>query len=305
MNKEEYIRKWLSGELSEQELEEFRKTEEYLSLMKIEEGISSLKAPEFDAERGLKRFHEDKHEASSKQIQVNWMRPALRVAASVIVILGVYLLFFRTTEVEIVTSFAEKTELYLPDSSKVLLNSNSRISYTPKKWNQDRMVELEGEAYFEVSRGSDFTVNSRSGKVSVLGTEFNIYDREQLYEVSCYEGSVRVETGSTEKKLAAGDVVRSLNGEVSTSVLPSQSSEPEWITGRTVFRSVPVEVVIGEIERQYGVEITTENIELDQNFTGSFVHDDLDAALTTITSTTNTTYEILENKRIVIKRESP
>lgn len=61
----------------------------------------------------------------------------------------------------------------LPDGSVVRLNSVSRLSYKPLGWYFSRSAELSGEAFFEVEKGSKFTIYSMLGSTSVLGTSFN------------------------------------------------------------------------------------------------------------------------------------
>jgi Fe2+-dicitrate sensor, membrane component len=65
----------------------------------------------------------------------------------------------------------------------VNLNSSSQLSYSKNKWDSKREVTLNGEAFFKVSKGSTFDVITLNGKVSVLGTQFNVKQRENYFEV--------------------------------------------------------------------------------------------------------------------------
>jgi transmembrane sensor len=81
--------------------------------------------------------------------------------------------------------------VYLPDSTKVWLNVNSRITY-PRKF-ESRKVELQGEAFLSVRKDtSDFTVTTKHTNTTVLGTAFNIKDREDsVVTLTVAEGTVK------------------------------------------------------------------------------------------------------------------
>ena len=78
------------------------------------------------------------------------------------------------------TTYGETKRILLPDSSTVLLNANSSISWSTQ-WKQvgKREVNLKGEAFFDVRKmnGMQFVVQSGGMKVKVLGTVFNVRNR--------------------------------------------------------------------------------------------------------------------------------
>lgn len=139
----------------------------------------------------------------------------LRIAAVLLVVLGVTLLYlFRGSLMPqqlhtVTTAHRETKRIVLPDSSVVVLNSGSRLSYA-EDW-KDREVLLEGEAYFEVQASPEhpFVIKSGELRTRVLGTNFNI---------SAYPGdkriSVGVMTGKVElSKLRSGDKLLVTSGE--------------------------------------------------------------------------------------------
>ena len=69
---------------------------------------------------------------------------------------------------------------------------NTTLKYASNKWDKKRRVRLEGEAFFKVAKGSTFTVDTKTGSVKVLGTQFNVKNRIGFFEVVCYEGLVGV-----------------------------------------------------------------------------------------------------------------
>ena len=68
------------------------------------------------------------------------------------------------------------------------LNELSQLEYNASKWDENRSLELKGEAFFDVEKGKRFDVTTEFGNVSVLGTEFNVLSRDSIFKVSCYEG---------------------------------------------------------------------------------------------------------------------
>ncbi|MEM9931461.1 MAG: FecR domain-containing protein, partial [Bacteroidota bacterium] len=101
----------------------------------------------------------------------------------------------------------EKLEEELPDGSVVYANAVTTLSYSPQEWSSARDVQLKGEAFFEVEKGSNFTVNTPQGTVEVLGTSFNVLAREDIFEVICYTGKVRVTAGERTAELSPGQSV--------------------------------------------------------------------------------------------------
>src|SRR5579859_1202436 len=95
------------------------------------------------------------------------------------------------------TGYGEMKTIVLPDSSVVVLNSNSSLTI-PEQWTEvtDRQVWLEGEAYFQVKKQpatvKKFVVHARQVDVEVLGTRFNVNTRRQHAVVSLEEGKVRL-----------------------------------------------------------------------------------------------------------------
>ena len=73
-----------------------------------------------------------------------------------------------------------------------MLNSASSLSYYPFWWSFDKKAELNGEAFFEGEHAKNFTITSDKAETTVLGTSFNIYARDNDYQVTCVTGKVKV-----------------------------------------------------------------------------------------------------------------
>lgn len=299
MEKEEYIRKWLQGTLDPEEQAIFEGTEEYKALKKLSDSLMSFKAPDYDVEAAYDGLKSRRSMKKGKVINMNLMTPFLRAAAVLIAVAGIYFFFLHDARTVINTLAAEKRELTLPDSSFVALNALSRLSFHEKKWKEERRVELEGEAYFEVAKGSRFDVLTSAGTISVLGTAFNVVNRKDYFEVICYEGSVKVETADEMVKLNPKQIFQVIDGERAKddNILPG--NVPDWRRAESSFVSVPFRHVLQEFERQYDVTISTKNVDTAQLFTGTFTHTDLSLALRSISLPMNLNYEV-EGKKIML-----
>ena len=110
-------------------------------------------------------------------------------------------------EVRLVATKGEQNIYELPDGSVATLNAQSSISYEPGEWSSARRVELNGEAFFEVKKGTPFLVKTPYGDVQVLGTSFNVDARKDHFSVACFTGSVRVVAASRSQVLSPGERV--------------------------------------------------------------------------------------------------
>lgn len=297
MKKEELIKKWLNHDLNADEFQAFKKLEDYNEIIKLNRGLQSFKATEFDSST---EFNTLLNEIEKSKRKSSWLKPLLRVAALIAVIVSVY--FYKSTsDSEIITKIAEKSHIELPDASQVSLNSKSKISYNKNKWKKERNLTLEGEAFFNVEKGSSFNVITKDGIVTVYGTQFNVKQRENYYEVICYEGLVGVTHNSKTIKLKAGEQFIILNGKVIEKETITGLS-PTWINNLSQFKSIPFKEVILEFERQYNVTFKYDNVDIKQLFTGSFSHENMDIALKAITLPLNLKY-IKSDQTIILKSD--
>ncbi|GAB4515045.1 MAG: FecR family protein [Allomuricauda sp.] len=287
---ENYLAKWLSGELSEQELREFEASEAYASFQKLKEASSGLQAPDFDVDQALLRFKEEHMAKSPKVITLNPFRKFLRVAAVIAILLTGSYFYINSLNEKVTTGFAERSEVILPDNSELFLNADSRISYSEKNWDNQRNIKLDGEAFFKVAKGKKFTVSTEQGTVTVLGTQFNVENRKGIFEVTCYEGLVSVTHNAKEIKLPAGNSYVVINGKQVTGT--PEGTQPSWMNNESSFESIPLKYVFAELERQFDVQVNTENINTDLLFTGSFNNTDLNMALKSISTPSQTRYKV-------------
>jgi transmembrane sensor len=220
----------------------------------------------------------------------------MSIAASITLIAVVFFGFGPTT---ISTQLGETSVYVLPDNSTVTLNADSKISFNKIKWFFNREVALEGEAFFKVTKGSDFTVTSEKGRVTVLGTTFNVNARPGTYEVSCFTGKVSVIAGDESIILTKGLHTR-LEESGLSNAQPFDTEKSTWREGDFYFESARLADVINELERQFGVEIDFEG-DSARTYTGYFSNKNLDAALAMVFKPMALTYTIQKDNKIVVK----
>lgn len=150
-----------------------------------------------------------------KVLQLNWLSGAIGAAAVVAVLLWMGMFHFGKYSLPVVTQIAQMDTILLPDSSQVILGSNSSLKYSFDKISKERLVQLQGEAIFDVQKGRRFIVNFNGGRVRVLGTSFLVSAySEKMSEVTCIDGRVHVRFGRENVRLGKGQGVRIYNGEV-------------------------------------------------------------------------------------------
>ena len=180
------------------------------------------------------------------------------VAAAVVILFISIGTFVSTFTITNTTLNAQNINTKLPDGSRIMLNPGSEISYKPYWWWTNRKVNLKGEAFFEVEKGKTFSVESNYGIVEVLGTSFNIFSRNDNYEVTCVTGKVKVEAKTTHQSViiyAKEKAVLEKTGQFKVEGNINVENSKAWMNDKMIFTSQPLNEVFNEIERQYDVEI--------------------------------------------------
>lgn len=294
---ENYLAKWLNNELTDAELEAFKKSDEYASYKKIATVSSTLETPEFDIEKALAENKLARKTTKGKVVKLNPLKIFTRIAAAIVLfIAGAY--FFMNTNEHVETALAQTELITLPDASEVVLNADSQMDYSIKNWDQKRHLTLNGEAYFKVAKGKKFTVETSSGTIQVLGTQFNVTNRPNYFKVTCFEGLVSVTYKNKTLKLPAGTSFLVLNDKIIPTEAP-KTDKPSWITNESTFTSIPLNFVLAELERQYNVTISSSSINTNTLFTGTFTNKNIDSALKSICVPNNITYTLEGNKVIL------
>jgi ferric-dicitrate binding protein FerR (iron transport regulator) len=149
----------------------------------------------------------------------------------------------------------------LPDGTKVWLNSASSLRYPTAFTGKERIVELEGQGYFEVAQNAErpFKVKANQMEVQVLGTHFDImaYADENTVNTTLLEGAVQVKEGNTARLLKPGQ--QAVLKEHAFSVQEADVKRvTAWKNGLFVFNDMALPAILREVARWYDVEIVYE-----------------------------------------------
>ena len=202
------------------------------------------------------------------------------VAASITVLLLCTIAFFLNEHrtIEIATTYGEARTVSLPDSTKVTLNSNSKISYSLAEFNKGhRLISLTGEAFFSVVHkddNSNFIVHTEELNVEVLGTKFNVNSRRGNTKVILKEGRVKLNMngGPDEEDLVMvpGEYVEFTDKGKLTHKTVDTNDYLEWRNNRLVFVGTTLQEIAQLLEDNYGYRVVFEDDSLRQKkFTGS------------------------------------
>jgi ferric-dicitrate binding protein FerR (iron transport regulator) len=230
---------------------------------------------------------------ASRPILIEWIYKG-RIAASVTAILMVaaWLIYINTNRhpplVQFSTQYSEIKQVALPDGSQVTLNANSTLRY-PSDWTdqQDREVQLTGEAFFDVVKkpgkaNAKFIVHSQGLDIEVLGTQFNVNNRRNRVEVVLQEGKVGLSQAGSKDSLVVtmvpGDYIayseqdnRMLRKKVNPLLYSS------WKEEETIFEEKPLYEIAQVLEDTKGLRMVFPNDSLKTlPFTGTLPNNDID-----------------------------
>ncbi|MFD2037575.1 FecR family protein [Belliella marina] len=196
----------------------------------------------------------------------NW---AWKIAAGLIpfLMLSMAWLYFNQEEswIETSTTFGEFKEFYLPDSSRILLKPNSTIKYL-SSFDKNRLVELEGNAFFDVRKNpkSPFLVHSGALEIKVLGTSFDIlsfHDSDES-KVTVATGLVAVSEGKRQLALLRTSDQLTYNRQTQSFITATSSSFEDLQYKQLVFEDASPKQIAEILSNYYPIEI---KCDLDKN----------------------------------------
>jgi transmembrane sensor len=196
----------------------------------------------------------------------------------------------------------------LPDGTKVWMNGNTTITYPTFFKGKDRLVELNGEAFFEVAHNKQKPFIVRSGKmlVEAVGTEFNLlsYPGDDKQETLLTEGKVNILFEKGNERIVLGSLnpnqLAVFNSEKNCFKISTVNPEKytAWKDGQIIFKNDVISDVIKRLERWYNVEfVLDQKLKKDYAFTGSFEGEELTQILNYIELTTPVHFKILKTEK--------
>ncbi len=232
----------------------------------------------------------------------------LRYAAVFIVVAISAALYFnypRSKSVEIKTLYGEIRTITLPDESVVRLNAATTLTYDESNWAKERILYLEGEAFFEVKKnGLPFTVSSDNAVVRVLGTSFNVKARDSATAIVCLTG--RVSVGKLSDP-AAGVILSkglavTVKGDTMTEIFtPDNEKITGWMRGDIHFDSVPLQEVFRDLEIHFNRSIVLQKETGSQTFTGWFKKPEFGNIMQTVCLSAGLSWSVKNDSTIVVQ----
>lgn len=265
----------------------------------------------------------------------------LSIAAVLLVLISAWILWLSNSEGviapespalnEIVTNRDSKSTIYLPDGSRVILNTESRLSYNKDFGVSSRDITLNGEAYFDIAKNAKIPLIVHAGNVDirVKGTVFNVraYMKDSTVEASLIRGAIEVFVKNDQErkillrpneKILIGKVpllkppVNGISdspdkedvftlGKLRPNPADSSISEIAWLENKLSFTREPFYSLAQKMERWFNVSIEFEENQLmEVTFTGSFEKESLIEALDALTQITPFRYKI-NNRKVSIR----
>lgn len=286
------ITRYLSGETSQNEVEKLQRwisdSEDnfnyFLQLKNIWDNSENTSIyDKIDAENAFKYVNKQlTFRSSSMNVWGYWKR----IAAVLLIplLLGNILYFISRSHADSTTSdpvynelyaaFGTRSALKLSDGTLVWLNSGSSIKYPDRFKGKERIVNLNGEAYFEVKSDPKKPFIVKSGRVNTiaLGTKFNVsdYKTSDLSEVTLVEGKVEVNQADSSKTKKHLTTLRpgqhfSYNNVTGDTTFRNEDTYKyfAWKDGKIIFRNEPLSRVVQKIGQIYNVDIELKGHEIE------------------------------------------
>ena len=230
---------------------------------------------------------------------------------------------------KVFTRNGSRTQMVLPDGTKVWLNAGSCITFGKEYGGLQREVSLSGEAFFDVVHNAEkpFVIHTSNIDIKVLGTRFNVksYPSEKTTEATLIKGSIEVSIKArpsekiilkpNEKLVIANDDsvlnrvltysshhFRTAESLVTISKPTYEQNtgaiiETSWVENKLIFQDEAFSELAVQMDRWYGVNIRFDNPKLEEwRFTGTFEKETIKQALDALKLTANFTYSIQDNQ---------
>ena len=241
-----------------------------------------------------------------------------------LLILSAYLYFKPASQIaetyqELFTPYGTWSVVNLPDGSKVWLNAGSSLKYPTQFNDKQRVVSMQGEAYFEgeSDKGHPFIVKTKQLTVEATGTAFNVnaYAPDHVAAVTLVKGKVAVTLD--QKKTISLSPGEKIDYNLATSLYNVNKTNTykwcSWKDGILIFRDDPLEYVFKRLGQTYNVEFILKDAELGKySYKATFEGESLNEILRLLemsapirckeVSNRNTNNEKFEKQRIEVSR---
>ena len=292
----EDIQKYLAGELS---------AEEKLNLLKRIEADEALKTEFIDSKNAFALLalathpnDEQENKLARRRLQNILRKQNIKhfflhklsyAAALIVAVLSTFLFtkeYMKSTfdEAAMTTLFVpagQRMQVCLSDGTKVWLNAHTTLRYPTNFYGNQRKVEVEGEALFEVAKDKTkpFIVSARHAEIEVLGTTFNVYNyaSEKEMRTSLLEGSLRIKlpkVGDKTLLLKPNEEARIIDSEMNKQTIGNREYFL-WTQGLYSFKETRLGYILEKLAIYYDIQIEVRNPSIrNWVYTGKFRQSD-------------------------------
>lgn len=248
---------------------------------------------------------------TAKPVKINLRKLFMRMASSAAIISAVAMSLFYWNENRLLTKYndmtvevgqGQKSDISLPDGTKVHLNADSKLCYGSHFNGKQRQVELIGEAYFDVAKDaqSPFIVKAGDIQVQALGTSFNVkaYPEDETITTYLAEGSVVVTSLTQSINLNPGEIAVYSQKETQITMKKEEDDRmfTAWMSNEMVFNDEPILNIVKQLERNYNVKFELKSDKLnDITFTGTLKNASLQSTLYALQFTSSISYKKKED----------
>lgn len=248
---------------------------------------------------------------TAKPVKINIRSYFMRIATCAAVVGGVAISLFYWNENRLLTKYndmtvevgqGQKSDISLPDGTKVHLNADSKLCYGSHFNGKQREVELIGEAYFDVAKDaqSPFIVKVGDIKVRALGTSFNVkaYPEDENITTYLAEGSVVVTSPTQSINLSPGEIAVYSQKETLLTMKKEEDDRifTAWMSNEMVFNDEPILNIVKQLERNYNVKFEIKSDKLNEiTFTGTLKNASLQSTLYALQFTSSISYKKKED----------
>lgn len=206
------------------------------------------------------------------------------IASIAIILTSAFFFFFINNEftapsAEYISGDGIQSDMIiLPDGTKVNIGAKTNFRFAPDYGKKDRIVYLEGEAYFDVAKHKDkpFIVKVNGQDIEALGTKFNVmaYASDSIYTTTLLEGSVSLSTRNIARKTILKPDQQFTYNKNNKSIAVSEvdaSLYTAWINGYYYFSDQNLKLILSKLTDMYGVtfEVSSQTL-INKKFTGTF-----------------------------------
>jgi len=241
-----------------------------------------------------------------------WANPLYRAAAAILILAlstwSLSTLLKPVPTIAIMTT-NEMKEVVMPDSTHIWLNKNTRLKYKVDYNKNSRQVELEGEAFFDVTHNPEkpFVVNGFRTVIEVKGTSFLVHsrpeEREEFVEVRTGRVLFRPKMSASSGEgavLTAGDKgLLDAYMHVTTSKMENKTPVYNWKEQKLIFNNTSLKDVASQMNEYFGVDVKLAEGLDTCRFTGEFDKPTAEHVLEVISVSADLQWKKEQNKYIL------